>query len=133
MTRSTRMMLGVLSIWPALTVVIFMALMIAFTVYSAEVETAENLNHYQCFLMSFLAAGVVLGYIVMIGYIVHIFKGDHVPPKRRHLWLIVLLMGQMWTLPAYWYVYIWRQPELTAAAPQPMYFEGDRPPPIEPE
>ena len=50
---------------------------------------------------------LILGLLVY--YIVHVLKSDKVPKEKRTLWIVVLLLGHMFSIPIYWYHYIWKE------------------------
>lgn len=42
-------------------------------------------------------------------YMVHALRNPRLPPERRPLWLVVLVLGAPLSMPAYWYLYLWRE------------------------
>ena len=50
----------------------------------------------------------ISGIIMMIGFIRYAIRFDAVP-RERHLWVVVLLLGNIFALPFFWFWYI-RQP-----------------------
>jgi hypothetical protein len=40
-------------------------------------------------------------------YIVHLFRTDRVPGDKKALWAVVLFLGNLLAMPAYWYLYMW--------------------------
>jgi hypothetical protein len=60
---------------------------------------------------------------VMIGllifYIVHVFKNPAITGDRRALWAVVLFLGGIVAMPVYWFLYVWRRPDVAIAPPPP--------------
>jgi hypothetical protein len=55
--------------------------------------------------------------VLMVIYIVNVFKNDRVDKDKKVLWAIVLFMGSMIAMPIYWYLYIWKsEPVSTVSA-----------------
>ncbi len=47
-------------------------------------------------------------FIVMIGFAVFIYKSGKVPKQKRHLWVALLVLGNLAVFPFFWYFYIWK-------------------------
>lgn len=52
---------------------------------------------------------------LMALYIVHVFRTDRVPADKKALWAVVLLLGNLFAMPIYWYFYIWPRADEGAA------------------
>jgi hypothetical protein len=39
-------------------------------------------------------------------YLYHLFRNDRVAPETKPVWAVVLLMGNVFSMPVYWYVHI---------------------------
>lgn len=55
-----------------------------------------------------LAFGIC-GLIMMVGFIYRTLKSDSVPRSKRGFWVAVLLLGNVFALPFFWFWYV-RQP-----------------------
>lgn len=47
--------------------------------------------------------------VLVIFYLTHLFKTDIVPQNKKLLWAFVLLVGNLISMPLYWYFYIWKE------------------------
>jgi hypothetical protein len=60
--------------------------------------------------------------IIMIGllvfYIVHVFKNPALAGDKRTLWAVVLFFGGIVAMPVYWFLYVWRIPDVAVSPPQ---------------
>jgi len=45
-----------------------------------------------------------------IFYIVYLYKTDRVAQDKKALWAVVLLLGNFFAMPVFWYLYIWHEP-----------------------
>lgn len=73
----------------------------------------------QSFDLHFKATTYVIyfGWILVISYIVYMYKTPYVPKTKRGLWLAVLLFANVFALPFFWFHYVWQpiqNPELVA-------------------
>jgi hypothetical protein len=59
---------------------------------------------------------VLLAMVLLVLYIVHIGMSGRVPRNRMALWIVLVLLGSMLTMPVYWYLYIWREPQTPVEA-----------------
>ena len=74
-------------------------LFIDFLVYPKELLAGKCLAHVQiCTLLW------IIGLLAF--YLVHLFRAKIVDGEKRMLWAIVLLIGNVITIPIYWYRYI---------------------------
>jgi hypothetical protein len=48
--------------------------------------------------------------VLLVIYVVYLFKTDRVAQDKKALWAAVLLLGGLIAMPVFWYLYIWKQP-----------------------
>jgi hypothetical protein len=116
MKKPTKILLGIATLWPLLYIIIFFAFMLS-----------------QAFLISFRGdlspGGPPTGFFILFGlhlltmlwivalliiYIINVFKNERVNKDKKALWAVVIFLGNMFAMPVYWYLYIWREPEKAA-------------------
>lgn len=52
---------------------------------------------------------VILGtWVLLATYIVYIFKTHYVPKDKKALWAVVIFLGNMFAMPIFWYLHVWR-------------------------
>jgi hypothetical protein len=51
---------------------------------------------------------MLLTFVLVAFYIVHVFKNRALKDDRRVLWAVVLFMGGIVAAPIYWWLFIWR-------------------------
>lgn len=117
MNRSKKILLGLATIWPLIYlvfVVIFLAT-IAFlpaaqspfpVVRSPELLLGRSLGLFLLlhFLTIFWATGLV------IFYISHAVRNRQLSNDMRLLWASLIFVGNLITMPIYWYLCIWKTP-----------------------
>ena len=110
-------MLGIFTAWPILYMALFMCMVFGM-MFWMELGRHEGRAEPPMFMLlilplHFLTMLVMLALLVF--YIVHVFKSDRVPQDQKALWAVVLFLGNAIAMPVYWYLYIWRDPPMTAA------------------
>jgi succinate dehydrogenase/fumarate reductase cytochrome b subunit len=118
MRKPAKILLGIATIAP----IVFMILMIvvifsAFTSISSSARSGRHLNEDvfssaigAIFIVQMLAWLLTIG--LTIFYIVNVFRNDRVAKDKKALWAVVLFLGNIMAMPVYWYLYIWREPEV---------------------
>jgi len=114
MSRGKQITLAVFTVWPVLYMILFMSAIFAMMMsgfadssHSSGPPTVMKIIfplHFFTMLEIFV--------LIMI-YIVHVFKTDRVPQDKKALWAVVLFLGNMIAMPIYWYIYIWKQAEVS--------------------
>jgi hypothetical protein len=68
-------------------------------------------EHFELF---FLIHGLMmlLQFGLIAFYIVYLFKTQRVAPDQKALWAVVLFMGGPIAMPIFWYLHIWREPQV---------------------
>jgi hypothetical protein len=66
------------------------------------------------FVVHFLC--IVWIWALLAFYLVFLFRSDAVPKDQKVLWAVVLFFGNMFAMPVFWFLYIWRP--VTAGVPR---------------
>lgn len=53
--------------------------------------------------------------LMLVFYLIHIFSNNRLARNERVVWAIILPLFNMFIMPVYWYIYIWREKASTAA------------------
>ena len=53
--------------------------------------------------------------LMLVFYLTHVFRNNRLARNERVVWAIILPLFNMFIMPVYWYIYIWREKALTAA------------------
>jgi hypothetical protein len=105
MGRGAALLLAVLTAWPPVYCVFFM--LFIFRTMAFGFGDGEGPDMFTViFPLHFLT--MLIGLVLLVVYIVHLFKADNVPGNQKALWAVVLFMGGMIAMPIYWYLHIWR-------------------------
>jgi hypothetical protein len=58
-------------------------------------------------LFRFQLVSMLIMLAVLVFYIVHLFNTNRVPADKKALWAVVLVLGNLFAMPVYWYWYVW--------------------------
>lgn len=128
MTRGNKILLGILAFFP-IGYILFFMLFIAFFILSMFTTMATTADpsgrlpppmmgpFFALFGLHFLAMLVMFGQV--IAYIVLLFRNPRLRDNERIIWLLVILLAGAIGAPIYWYMHIWKAPDVpnTLAAP----------------
>ena len=100
LSKSKKILLGILSIWPIVYMVLFFVFIFVIFMHS-------NVPIYVIFPLHILTGFLNLGLTVF--YVVHAIK--HIDPKNdmRVIWIVILIVASIIANPIYWYLYIWKE------------------------
>lgn len=111
LSRPMALLLGLLSAWPFVYFVGFMAAM-AVTLTSSGGPFGDPSSFGVIFVLHLLTTVLSMGLLVF--YVTHAFKTPRIAQDQRVLWLLVLFMGNMLAFPIYWYLHVWRRDAASA-------------------
>jgi hypothetical protein len=113
MKKSTKILLGIATIWPIVYMVFFFTVIFS-TIFSMRSDVtfegsggAMPTLFVAIFPLHILTVFLVMG--LTIFYIVNVFRNDRVDKDKQILWTILLFMGSIIAMPIYWYLYIWSE------------------------
>lgn len=103
MKKPTKKLLGLITLMPY---TLLGLLFIDFLIYPQELLAGKWLTHVQ--------VGSLLWIVGLLAfYFHHLYRVKQVDVEKRILWAVVLLIGNVFTMPIYWYKYIWHQKQST--------------------
>jgi len=116
MSRNSKILLGLATVWPILYIFIFV-IFVAFMAFYMAADFAHGgmpPSHppvaffvlIPLHILSILLVGGLLTY-----YIVDLFRTTRIPNDMKALWAVVLFFGNIISMPIYWYLFIWKEPK----------------------
>ena len=103
--------LGIFSVWPFVYVLLFLGIVFAtalgefWGIGAGETFPLPAAIFFSVHLLTMLEI-----FILLVIYLVYLFKTDRVAQDKKALWAVVLFMGHMIAMPIFWYLYMWREP-----------------------
>ena len=109
LTKTPALLLAAFTVWPLLYMFVFMAFMFS-TFFWMGSGPPQGMGPPKMFMLIFgLHLLTILEvFALMVVYIIHLFKTDLVSGDKKALWAVVLFLGNMFAMPVYWWLYIWR-------------------------
>ena len=109
MKKSTKILLGLATLWPFLYLILFFIFFFSLFLFMPGPGGEES---GPPFAFAVFIALHLLTMLWIMGltafYIVNIFRNDRVDKDKKVLWAVVIFMGNMIAMPIYWYLYIWK-------------------------
>jgi hypothetical protein len=128
MKKSTKIWLGIATIWPIIYllfffVVIFSVIIIAGLNPGPHVPV-DNSPASILFPVGFMAIAVIhmltiMGSLAMtVFYIIRVFKTEQLDQNMKIMWTLLLFFMGVMVQPVFWYLYIWREAPAIENEPQ---------------
>ena len=121
MNKFSKVLLGILSIWPVLWIGIFFGLMMIMMFTLPHMPPPKQSGPPVLFMAMiiphFLTMMVVLG--LQVFYILKLLKEERLDSTQKTLCALIVFMGNIIAFPFVWYVFIWKD--------DPLLFLGKKP------
>jgi hypothetical protein len=104
MTRSARLFLGLITIWPLVYLVLFAAT-IATIVLSGGVHLAE-LPRWPGYVLAMQPATLALTGGLVCFYVIRVFS-SRLARDQRARWVVALVLGSVFAMPVFFWRYVW--------------------------
>lgn len=111
MKKSTKILLGAGTLWPF--VYIFIFILFFFTTALIAPGREEGTAVFGAMMVVILAMHLftmALSMGLTIFYIVNVFRNPRVDQDKKVLWAVVIFFANLFAMPVYWYLYIWKEP-----------------------
>jgi hypothetical protein len=128
MKKSTKVWLGIATIWPICWMFIFMGLMLTFVFTLPQGppppgQGAPPIVYIFPFMFAMHFLTIIGHLALMVYFIFNIFKNERLEQNYKIMWTILLFFAGMLVMPVYWFLYIWRDAPAAATPAQagPVY------------
>ena len=105
-TRATALLLAVPTIWPLIYMGLFL-LVFASAFWSFNSSSGGDGPALFRYIFPAHILTMLLTFVLLAVYIVHLFRTDLIPQQQKALWAVVMFFGNAIVLPIYWYLYVW--------------------------
>jgi len=106
MSKRKAIILGFFTVLPFVYFILFLSFFI-FSFISMSSNTGNPVDMFKLILPLHLST-MLLIMVLMIIYIIDVFKNNAINSDKKALWAIVLFFGNMIAMPIYWYLNIWK-------------------------
>lgn len=111
MSKSVKILWAVLTLLP----IIYFIFFISFVSSLDQTQPAAELNEQLKNMFYLHIVSMSLMVALILSYVVYLFKSGVVPKEKRILWAVVLVAGNMFAMPFFWFFYVWRAPVKSVA------------------
>lgn len=111
MSKPVKILWAVLTLLPIAYFIFFISFMAS---VDQSIPAAEMNEKFKGVFLLYIAS-VSLMIALIISYLLYLFKSGVVPKEKKALWAVVLIAGNMFALPIFWFFYVWKAPAKTSA------------------
>src|SRR5438876_9506601 len=110
MSKPSKILLRVTTVWPLVYMLLFIVVMLAiiWSTGSEKGEASSGAILWIRILPCIHLLTMLWVLLLLIFYIVNVFRNERVPADKKTLWAVVLFLGNIIAMPVYWYHYVWR-------------------------
>lgn len=110
MTKGRAITLGIFSIWPIIYMFLFIGsifVMMATFFVGNSPSNEPPIIMMVIFPLHFFTMFEI--FVLIAIYMFFLFKTDVVPQDKKALWAVVLFLGNIISMPIFWYLYVWKK------------------------
>jgi hypothetical protein len=118
MSKTIKLLLGLVTIWPFVYLILFFITIFSLVIFSTGAETAGGPPPLIALIFPLHLLTMLVIMALTVFYMVNVFRNERVVKDQKVLWAVVLFLGNVLAMPIYWYLYIWKEGQ-PAGAPAP--------------
>lgn len=118
MKKSTKIWLGIATIWPIVYIFLFSVVIVSVLIVAAPNSSPQALGEgspgsilFPIGFMGFFVLHMltIMGTLALtVFYIIRVFKTEQLDQNMKIMWMLLLFFMGMLAQPVFWYLYIWR-------------------------
>ena len=108
MSKTIKLLLGLVTIWPFTYLILFFITILSFVFLSRGAETSSGPPPLIGIIFPLHLLTMLVIMALTVFYIVNVFRNERVVKDQKVLWAVVLFLGSVMAMPIYWYLYIWK-------------------------
>ena len=99
--RAAKVLIGVATLWPLVYMLLF-----AVSFVAMAMKAGGGLIRFETLFLLHLFT-IVWIFVLLVFYIVYLFRTERVSQDKKVLWAVVLFLGHMLAMPIFFWLYIW--------------------------
>jgi len=111
LSKSVKVVLGLLTISPLLIFIggfLFAAYQFISTFFADDPMMPLLLLSYLGYIIPYIFSYFLIYIALGIFYLIHILRNPSFDTEKRILWIVVLVTAHIFSMPAYWYLHLWK-------------------------
>ncbi len=113
MSKNKRILIGLATCWPLVAAVLFYGALFI-SIFSAVGSFHGNGPDFPGGWFTFAAILIITTLVwiivLLVGYIGHVYRNGQIESTMKLVWAVLIFFGNIFAMPIYWYIYIWRDP-----------------------
>ena len=128
MKKSTKIWLGIATIWPIVYILLFFVVIFSVVIVGAlnpglhaPVDNSPASIFFPIGFIGFFVLHMltIMGTLALtVFYIIRVFKTEQLDQNMKIMWMLLLFFMGMIAQPVFWYLYIWREAPSSPKDPQ---------------
>jgi hypothetical protein len=112
MNKFGKVVLGFLTIWPILYIILFILFicsMVMVPVLQKEAPESNGPGYSMIALFGLHGLTMLIGIFLFAFYIIHAARNTKIEGLEKIIWILIIAVVGFVTMPIYWYVHIWKE------------------------
>ena len=110
MSKAKKFVILGFTLYPVGYIIYFMSFMFSMVARLDDPSSMGAVTMFQSIFVLHILAMLIMMVILAI-YAIHLVKNKYLKDEMRIVWAILLFFGNMITMPVYWYMHIWKEPQ----------------------
>jgi energy-coupling factor transporter transmembrane protein EcfT len=110
--KPVKIIIGALTLWPILYMMGFVVFFVVMFFTLPHMPKDSGMPAPFVIIFGLHLFTILFSFLLVAFYIYYLFKTDKIPQDKKALWAAVLFLGNIFAMPVFWYLYIWREPEI---------------------
>lgn len=121
MKKSHKIIWGILTLMPIMTIIIGVICMLAFVIHIIPHLPQKGDPTPSDFPASFIGAifgfyaliaiGVISAFLVHVSYFIHLVRNDEIDKNMKTMWVVLFLIVNILAMIIYWFLNVWPEPK----------------------
>lgn len=112
LSRTKKLFLGFLTIWPWIYIPCFMILVFSMVFFGqGMMESSDGPPILMLLIFPIHFLTIFSIFLLMGFYVYHVIKNKSIDDDKRLVWILALFFGNMIVMPVYFYLNIWKESE----------------------
>ena len=116
MSKSRRLLLGILSLLPLVFLAVYMVVIFSF--FITAIRNSHDPNIFPEIMLEHIGGIIAVALLMvftnlgmLIYFIIHAVNNKVIEGSERIVWILVFIFAGMIGFPVYWYMRIWKEPD----------------------